>query len=172
MTQPRKSESIVSVNAKLTAFDLRHLRYRDATTVIEEGRFVIDDGTTGFGRLAINTDGVAYINFLVSSAPSVLDEQTDPFDPSAPVQALEAGGLAGIQGSGIELGIPLDRWYNAAVSVPAVGKHVTLNTLALGAGKPEAIATGSLTGLISFGVITRIVGDTVFFLFNSIGTRY
>lgn len=170
MTQPRKSEAIVSVNAKWTAFDMRHLRYRDATTVVEEGRFVVEDGTTGFGRLALNTDGVAYVNFLVSSATSVLDEQTDPFDPSAPVQALEAGGLAGIQGAGIELGVPLSRWYNAGVSVPVVGKHVCLN--AAGVGKPEAIATGALAGRISFGVITRIVGQQVFFLFNSVGMRY
>ena len=170
MTQNRKSESIVSVNAKLTAFDLRALRYRDATTVVEEGRFVINDGTTGFGRLAINTDGVAYVNFLVSSAPSVLDEQTDPFDPSAPVQALEAGGLSGICGSGIELGIPIDRWYDTTTNPPAVGRHVCLQ--ATTPGMPEAIATGALSGRISFGVITRIEGQTVFFLFSSIGARY
>jgi len=170
MTMPRKSESIVTVNAKFTAFDLKHLRYRDATTVVEEGRFVTEDGTTGFGRLAVDTDLVAYVNFLVSSAPSVLDEQTDPFDSSAPTQALEAGGLAGIQGSGIELGIPLDRWYNAGVSVPAVGKHVTLNSA--GGGKPEAIAAGSMSGVVSFGVITRIVGNTIMFLFSAIGNQY
>jgi len=170
MTMPRKTESIVTVNAKFTAFDLKHLRYRDATVVVEEGRFVTEDGTTGFGRLAINTDMVAYVNFLVSSAPSVLDEQTDPFDSTAPVQALEAGGLAGIQGAAIELGIPLDRWYNAGVSVPAVGKHVTLQ--ATTPGMPEAIAGGSMSGLISFGVITRIVGNTVMFLFSALGNKY
>jgi hypothetical protein len=172
MTQPRKSESIVSVNAKLTAFDLKHLRYRDASVVVEEGRFVIEDGTTGFGRLAIGTDGVAYVNFLVSSAPSVLDEQTDPFDPSAPVQALEAGGLAGICGAGIELGIPMNRWFDTTTNPPAVGKHVCLESSAGYEGMPEAIATGALSGRISFGVITRIVGQQVMFLFNAVGVRY
>jgi len=29
MTMPRKSESIVTVNAKFTAFDLKALRYRE-----------------------------------------------------------------------------------------------------------------------------------------------
>ena len=170
MTMASKSESIVTVNAKWTAFDLKHLRYRDGTTVVNEGRLVTEDGTTGFGRLAVDTDGVAYVNFLVSSAPSVLDSQTDPFDPSAPVQTLEAGGLAGIQGGGIELGVPLDRWYDSGTAVPAVGKHLCLH--ASGVGMPWAVATGSLSGKISFGVITRIVGDTIMFLFNAVGTRY
>jgi hypothetical protein len=168
MTMPRKSESIVTVNAKFTAFDLKALRYRDPSVVIEEGRFITEDGATGYGRLAVNTDKVAYVNFLVSSAPSVLDEQTDPFDPSAPVQGLEAGGLSGICGAGIELGVPLDRWYDTTSNPPAVGKHVCLN--AAGAGKPEALT--SPTGRVSFGVITRIVGQTVMFLFSALGHQY
>jgi len=174
MTQERKSESIVTINAKFSSFNFETLSWRDRTTIVEEGRFVTHD-TTGYARLAIETDKVAYPNFLVSSAPSVTDFQSDPFDPSSPAQALEAGGLSGIQGAGIELAIPRDRWYVAAspANDPAVGKHVTIAPVAAPAadhGKPQAVAV--VTGLISFGVITKIRGDTIFFMYNSIGTQY
>ena len=175
MTQERKSESIVTINAKFSSFNFEKLNWRDRTTTVEEGRFVTHD-TSGYGRLADETDLIAYVNFLVSSAPSVQDFQSDPFDPTSPVQALEGGGLSGVQGGGIELAIPLARWYVAAspANDPAVGKHVTIAPGAAPAadhGKPAAVAAPA-AGLISFGVITKIRGDTIFFMYNSIGTQY
>jgi len=176
MTQERKSESIVTINAKFSSFNFEKLNWRDLTSTVEEGRFVTHD-TTGYARLADENDLVAYVNFLVSSAPSAQDSQTDPFDPSAPNQALLAGGLSGIQGGGIELAIPLDRWYVAAspANDPAVGKHVTITPNAAPAadhGKPQAVAAGAIGGKVSFGVITKLRGDTIFFMYNSIGTQY
>ena len=176
MTQERKSESIVTINAKFSSFNFEKLNWRDRTTVVEEGRFVTHD-TSGYARLADETDLVAYVNFLVSSAPSVTDFQSDPFDPSSPVQGLEAGGLSGIQGGGIELAVPLDRWYIAAspANDPAVGKHVTITPAAAPAadhGKPQAVAAAAIAGLVSYGVITKLRGDTIFFMYNSIGTQY
>lgn len=176
MTQERKSESIVTVNAKFSSFNFEKLNWRDATTIVEEGRFVTHD-SGGFARLADETDLVAYVNFLVSSAPSVTDFQSDPFDPTSPSQALLAGGLSGIQGGGIELAIPLDRWYVAAspANDPAVGKHVTIAPVAAPAadhGKPAAFLPGSIGGLVSFGVITKIRGETIFFMYTSIGNQY
>jgi hypothetical protein len=175
MTQERKSESIVTINAKFSSFNFEKLNWRDRTVTVEEGRFVTHD-TSGYARLADETDLVAYVNFLVSSAPSVTDFQSDPFDPTSPEQALEAGGLSGIQGGGIELAIPLNRWYVPAspANDPAVGKHVTIALNAAPAaehGKPVAIAAPA-AGSISFGVITKIRGDTIFFMYNSIGTKY
>ncbi len=176
MTQERKSESIVTINAKFSSFNFATLNWRDRTTTVEEGRFVTDDAS-GFARLADETDLVAYVNFLVSSAPSVTDFQSDPFDPTSPVQALEAGGLSGITGGGIELAIPLERWYVAAspANDPAVGKHVTIAAAAAPTadhGKPAAVAAASIGGLVSFGVITRIKGETIFFMYTSIGNQY
>lgn len=176
MTQERKSESIVTINAKFSSFNFEKLNWRDRTTVVEEGRFVTHD-TSGYARLADENDLVAYVNFLVSSAPSVTDFQSDPFDPTSPVQGLLAGGLSGIQGGGIELAIPLDRWYIAAspANDPAVGKHVTITPAAAPAddhGKPQAVAAGAIAGLISFGVITKVRNETIFFMYNSIGTQY
>jgi len=175
MTQERKSESIVTINAKFSSFNFEKLNWRDRTVVVEEGRFVTHD-TNGYGRLSDENDLVAYVNFLVSSAPSATDYQSDPFDPTSPVQALEAGGLSGIQAGGIELAIPLSRWYVAAspANDPAVGKHVTIAPGAAPAadhGKPAAVVAPA-AGLISFGTITKIRGETVFFMYNSIGTQY
>ena len=177
MTQERKSESIVTINSKFSAFNFKKLNWRDALATVDEGRFVINDAATDRARLADETDGVAYVNFLVSSAPSVQDFQSDPFDPSSPVQPLEGGGLSGIEGGGIELAIPLNRWYIAAspANDPAVGKYVCIAPAAAPAadhGKPQAILAASLGGLISYGVITEVRGETIFFLFNSIGQRH
>jgi hypothetical protein len=176
MTQERKSESIVTINAKFSSFNFEKLNWRDRTTVVEEGRFVTHD-TSGFARLADENDLVAYVNFLVSSAPSVTDFQSDPFDPSSPEQGLLAGGLSGIQGAGIELAIPLERWYVPAspANDPAVGKHVIIapgGAPAADHGKPVAEAAAAIGGDISFGVITKIRGETIFFMYNSIGTQY
>lgn len=176
MTQERKSESIVTINAKFSSFNFEKLNWRDRTITVEEGRFVTHD-TSGYARLADETDLVAYVNFLVSSAPSVTDFQSDPFDPSSPVQALEAGGLSGVQAGGVELAIPLDRWYIAAspANDPAVGKHVTITPNAAPAadhGKPAAVLPAAIAGLVSYGVITKIRGDTIFFMYNSVGNQY
>jgi hypothetical protein len=175
MTQERKSESIVTINAKFSSFNFEKLNWRDRTTTVEEGRFVTHD-TSGFARLADENDLVAYVNFLVSSAPSVTDFQSDPFDPTSPEQALEGGGLSGVQGAGIELAIPLPRWYVAAspANDPAVGKHVCITASAaptVNHGMPYAIAAPA-AGLISFGVITKIRGETIFFMYNSVGIQY
>lgn len=171
--QDRKSESVVTINAKFSSFNFEKLRFRDAVNVIEEGRFVCHDATTGYARKAIETDPVVFVNFLVSSAPSVQDFQADAFDANSPVQPLEAGGLSGIEGAGIELGIPSERWYDIVTFPPAVGKYV-LCFNAGGAvadqGKPRALAAGALApGDITFGVITKIRGSQIFFIFSSLG---
>ena len=176
MSQERKSESIVTINAKFSSFNFEKLNWRDRATTVEEGRFVTHD-PSGYARLADETDLVAYVNFLVSSAPSVTDFQSDPFDSTSPVQALEAGGLSGVQGGGIELAIPLDRWYIAAspANDPAVGKHVCIAPAAAPAadsGKPLAVLPAAIGGLASFGVITKIRGETIFFMYTSIGNQY
>jgi hypothetical protein len=34
------------------------------------------------------------------------------------------------------------------------------------------VAPGAIGGLVSYGVITKLRGDTIFFMYNSIGTQY
>lgn len=173
--QERKSESIVTINSKFSAFNFKQLNWRDATVTVREGMFLTKDGTTGRGRFAVKTDLVAYINFLVSSAPSVLDSQQDNFDYTSPVQALEAGGLSGIESGGIEVGIPLDLWFQngGLAAAPAVGLYVQVadpgdgGYTAADAGKPKAvIAPVAAEGV--FGVITEIRGQQVMFHFVSL----
>lgn len=173
MAQERKSESVVTVNAKLSSYNLMALNFRGATE-IPEGRLVIPDPTTGIARAVDETDKIAYMNFLASTAPSVQDYQADYFDSQSPVQPLPAGGLSGIAGSGIELGLEKYLWFNYGTDDPTPQKYVLAadtghgSYTAADAGKVWAQATPGV-GAFTFGVITRVKGNTVFFMFSSIG---
>lgn len=173
MGQERKSEGVLTVNAKLSRYDLMALNYR-GTTLLGEGRLVIPDAATGRARAVLPADMFAYMNFLASSVPSVSDYQSDYFDQSAPVQPLEAGGLSGINGASLELALEMAEWFKYATDVPAPGKYVVAADpldpayVAADAGKVWALAAPG-AGTFSFGRITRLKGNTVFFLFTAIG---
>lgn len=176
MAQERKSEGVLSINAKLSRYDIMKLNYR-GSALIGEGRLVVSDAATGRARAAVPADMFAYMNFLASSATSVSDYQADYFDPSSPVQPLEAGGLAGINGSSIELGLETSEWFNYAGDPPTPGKYVVAADplhgayTAADAGKVHALAAPGV-GVSSYGVITRVSGNVAFFLFSSIGLKH
>lgn len=160
------SQSIVWVNSKVGAYNIKPLEYRDPSAEIGEGILVAKDATSKKGRVAANTDPVVFVNFYSTERMTARDFQSDPITDDTSI-AQYAGGLSGIEGAAIEIGIPLALWD--AAKAPAIGDYVGVGATL---GLPLAILPSAVSGLIVFGRITDIDGaNRVIFEFSSLGEQ-
>jgi len=153
----RKTTSVVRLNSKLSATDLEH--FDDGGVDIAEGILIAEDAN-GKAKIAVATDRAAFMNFLSTDHGSVRDSTRDVFDPSAPVLTRSTGGLTGIIGRETPIGLHKSLWDGT----PAKDELVTVGT----GGKPKGVAAGSISTTPHFGVIHRVRGDYIWFLFKSV----
>lgn len=154
----RKTTSVVRLNSKLSAVDLEH--FEDGGVTIAEGVFMNEDAN-GKAQLATGSCREAFLNFLDTGHGSVRDTVADHFDESAPSLTFSTGGLTGIIGRHTPIGLHKSRWNGT----PSKGELVTVNNAD---GKPKGVATGSISTTPHFGIIHRVRGDYIWFLFNSV----
>ena len=160
------SQTTVWINSKVGAYNLKKLEYRDPSTEIGEGRPIAKDSTSKKGRLADNTDNVVYINFYSTERMTSRDYQKDPITDDTEI-ALSAGGLSGVEGSSIEVGIPVSLWDTGRT--PTIGDYVCVHA---SSGKFESVIPGSITGRITFGRITDIDGaNRAIFEYSTLGEQ-
>lgn len=156
----RKSTSVVRLNSKLSAGNLEH--FEDGGVAIAEGLFINEDAN-GRAQLATVGDREAFINFLSTTHGSVRSDTEDKFDTTAPVMSHSTGGLTGIIGNATPIGLHKSLWVGG---VATKGHLVTIGA----GGKPESKVKGGggMATTPHFGVIHRVRGDFIWFLFNSI----
>jgi len=153
----RKTTSVVRLNSKLSATDLEH--FEDGGVDIAEGILIAEDAN-GKAKIAVVTDRAVFVNFLDTDHGSVRDSTKDVFDPTAPVLTRSTGGLTGIIGRETPIGLHKSLWDGT----PARGELVTVGTV----GKPKGVAPASIATTPHFGVIHRVRGDFIWFLFKSV----
>jgi len=163
----RKSQTMVTLNAKLSNVDLQTIPY-DGTSAFLEGA-PVKFGSTGLAAVptgsatAVSTETV-YINFVDSTRTDVIDVQGDPFqDMGLPSIKLGASGhLTGIRGSGIDIGLPASRWAGGVL--PTVGQGVYIND------SPDNTLFSAETVTAThayYGIIERISNGRAHFFFTS-----
>lgn len=152
----RKTTSVVRLNSKLSAVDLEH--FEDGGVDVAEGIFINED-SGGKAQLAGGSDREVFLNFLSTSHGSVRDVVRDNFDDTAPDLSHSTGGLTGIIGRQTPIGLHKSLWDGS----PAKGELVTVGT----DGAPKGVAAGSISTTPHFGVIHRVRGDFIWFLFHS-----
>jgi len=161
MARFRKTQTKVTLNAKISNVDLQTIPY-DGTTAFIEGAPVMFGAN---GNAATPTTGVAgydpiYINFVDSTRSDVLDTQGDPFQDDLATLALGASGhLTGIRGSGIDIGLPASCWTDGVL--PAIGEGVHVGTGGL--LDTTAVAVGGLY----YGIIERVSHGRAHFCFTT-----
>jgi hypothetical protein len=153
----RKTTSVVRLNSKLSATDLEH--FEDGGVDVAEGIFVNEDAN-GKAKIAVGTDREAFINFLSTSHGSVRDVVKDYFDETAPDLSFSTGGLTGIIGRQTPIGLHKSLWDGGAATK---GHLVTVGT----GGKPKSVVSGSIGTTPHFGVIHRVRGDYIWFIFST-----
>jgi hypothetical protein len=158
----RKSQTLVTLNAKLSSVNLKTVK-TDGSVVIAEGQpFKI--GSTGYAATAETSSpdsaSVVFLNFTASDRTDVTFFQGDPTDSTAPELGIEGGGLAGIVGNGCEVGLPAVCWHGG--TLPTFGQYVKIN------GSSGLFAGTSATADDAFyGIIHQVTNGRAFFLFNS-----
>jgi hypothetical protein len=160
MSDSRKSESTVTINAKPSSFNIRALRAPAAGTDIAEGLFITE--SSGRAALAGAADRLVFLNFLTSDAGSTRDTVAEHFSGPSPSIQVDTGGSSGIIGNGIEVAIPLDVADVTAVGTPSLGDLVTSGA----SGVPTVIASAGATPF--HGIVSRVERGKVFFHFDSI----
>lgn len=157
----RKTTSIVRLNSKLSAANLEHLE--DGGVDIAEGIFIAED-TDGKAKIATASEQSVFLNFLDTDNQTVRDNQKDYFDSTAPELPAQGGGLTGIIGSNVPIGLHKSLWD--VQGTPARGDLVIVGT----GGKPKNQPYASIgANTPYFGVIHRIRGEYLWFLFTSTG---
>jgi hypothetical protein len=153
----RKTTSVVRLNSKLSATDLEH--FEDGGVDVAEGVFINEDAN-GKAKIALGTDREVFINFLATSHGSVRDEVKDYFDESAPDLSFSTGGLTGIIGRQTPIGLHKSKWIGGTATK---GHLVTVGA----GGLPESVAKGSISTTPHFGVVHRVRGDYIWFIFQT-----
>ena len=162
MAFPRKTRSKVTPNAKWTSLNVRTLPY-DSSFVAADGQPIMY-GTGGSAARVVggNTDvATIFINFVESSRSDIATSQGDPFVGELPDTAIATGGLAGIEGNGLDIGLAPSCWATGVL--PAIGEGVFVEA-ASGLFTTEALAAGSFY----YGVINRLDQNQAFFKFDSL----
>ncbi len=169
MARARKSQTLVSMNSKISAVNLKTVPFH-GDLVFEEGMpFTLDaQGVAakpvGDGAAAAGAE-IVFVNYVDSTRNDVIDTQGDPFSKHGydPHSIAESGKLTGIVGNGIEIGLPASRW--AAGAFPSIGEAVFTDS-ATGYFDAEAPAAGRYY----CGIVTAIRDDRAFFMFTSRST--
>ena len=166
MTMPyerydRQTLESINIESKYSNRDIITLKYK-GDTAINQGLFIREDATTGYARVCTNTDNLAYLNWSKSTMTTIPQWQQDKFDPTAPTVLLPTGGLAGLKGDGATLVSATLGVFDPA-RTPVVGDYIRVGA----GGKPLAIASGAIAGIILFGVVQKVDADRVLFAFST-----
>lgn len=157
----RKTQTKVTLNAKLSNVDIQAMRWDGQDAFIEGAP--IKFGATGYaaqptgGNTSFET---VYINFVDSTRSDVEFRQGNPYDPALGSLHIDSGGLAGIRGSGIDVALPRECWDGGVL--PAVGEGVFVD------GTSKLFVTEAVAALsLYYGIIERIENDRAHFFFTS-----
>lgn len=163
MARPRKTQTKVTLNAKISNVDLQTIPYDGSVAFIEGAP--VKYGATGVaaqptGGATVGSETI-YVNFVDSTRTDVIDSQGDPFqDDLSALNLGDSGHLTGIRGSGLDIGLPASCWHGGVL--PAVGEGVIINaTSKLWEGSTVAV------GEFYYGIVERIEGDRAHFFFTS-----
>jgi len=185
-----KTSFVVRVDAKAEGFERISMpRGED----VPEGGFMVRDAQ---GRGVNPADALArmvYINFSNPDAPQTKDRQTiNEVGGSTFGVELSSGGYAGINGSGLRIGLPFTDQFFVAADIPLIraeGSGAVLNLkreLGAGAARFGEIKFGLAPagvlpspgvaddGGLTFGIVDLIeaggtAGELIWFTFNSQG---
>ena len=191
-----KTSFVVRVDAKAEGFE--RISMPRGEDVPEGGLMVKDAQGRGVNPVVDPGSGdievtQVYINFSNPNAPQTRDRQSiNEVGGATFAVDLSSGGYAGINGSGLRIGLPLtDQFFIAAdiatIRARGAGELLNLGIEATGGaarfgemkfGVPATaktlVATTSTDGGLAFGVIDQIeaggtAGEIIWFTFNSLG---
>ena len=161
----RNSKETLNYSTKIELAHLKNVPYT-GTALIAQGVFVKRNATTQMAELAAVTDQFTYLNWTPSTMMTVKDSQACVLDSTIAPVGLVAGGLSVFEGYGDEFDILTSSMDTTIIGhTPAIGDYLVVGT----DSKPAAVAPASIAGLISFGRITRIIGNRTWFVYNSTG---
>ena len=163
----RKTLNKMNINATVGSYNILSVPYT-GSDFIDQGRAITRDATTKKARFATSSDTQTLLNWSPSDMTTVKDWQTNVFDDNAPVQPLEAGGLAGVVGNNVPVHIKTSEFDTAGAY--AIGNYICISPTT--PGQLIGVAPGSISGKISFGQIYNVEGGRVFFYYNSIGVSH
>ncbi len=169
----RKTQSNVTVNAKLSSLNLQKIAIDGSVTGgFAEGAPVSMDTSNGYAALptgcspaATTGNKVVFINWVDSDRSDVSFIQRDPTDPTAPSMHIDGGGLSAIVGNMIDIGLPPSLWEGGAL--PTVGHAVYVNS----AGTKFQAAALTAGGTY-YGRVYRVYNGRAHFFFHSVPCVY
>lgn len=170
----RKTQSLVTVNAKQSSFNIQKVALLDASLSFAEGAPVKINSTTGGAALptgcspaAVAGNAVVLLNWVDSDRSDVAFIQRDPTDDTAPSTgiAIEGGGLACIIGNGIDIGLPASAWEGGGL--PTIGHGVYVNTAGTKFHAAAVVAGGTY-----YGRVWRLYNGRAHFIFHSVPQVY
>lgn len=170
----RKTQSLVSLNTKLSAVNIMTIA-TDGATSFAEGAPVTINATTGKAATAsgqsplVAVPKAVFVNFVDSDRSDVGFIQTDKFDSTAPSINVTGGGLACIVGNGVDIGLGAASWEGGAL--PTIGYAVTISAdgTQFAAESPTAVNNASPSNAHTYyGLVYRHYNGRAHFLFNSV----
>jgi hypothetical protein len=164
----RKSQTLVSVNSKLSAVNIMTVPI-DGSATFAAGQPIKLDTSTGKAAACAAGDSPAvanppavFINWFASTRSDVAFIQGDGFDDTAPDVHIDGGGLAAIVGNVVDVGLPASLW--AAGSLPTVGSVVRISAATPTKFGVDATPTA---GSAYYGKVYRHYNGRAYFLFSS-----
>lgn len=167
----RKSQTLVSVNSKLSAVNIMTVPIDGSATFAAGQPIKLDTSTGKAAACAGGASGdspasanppVVFINWFASSRSDVSFIQGDGFDDTAPDVHIDGGGLAAIVGNLVDVGLPASLW--AAGQLPTVGSVVRISGTTPTKFGVDATPT---TGAAYYGKVYRHYNGRAYFLFSS-----
>ena len=167
----RKSQTLVSVNSKLSAVNIMTVPIDGSTSFAAGQPIKLSStgkasacsitGASGDSPLTANPQAL-FINWFDSDRSDVSFIQKDGFDETAPDVHVDGGGLAAIVGNIVDIGLPASCW--AAGSLPAVGSVVRVSSSNAAKFGVDATPTA---GAAYYGKVYRQYNGRAYFLFSS-----
>lgn len=167
----RKTQSNVTLNAKLSSVNLQRIALKDTTSFAEGAPVKIDSTTggaalpTGCSPAAVAGNAVVFMNWVDSDRSDVAFIQRDPTDANAPTMYIEGGGLTGILGNDVDVGLPTSLWEGGAL--PTIGYGVYIN-----AAGDKWQAAAIVAGGTYYGRVYRHYNGRAHFIFHSVPQVY
>lgn len=168
----RKTQSNVTLNAKLSSVNLQRIALKDTSSFVEGAPVKIDETTggaalpTGCSPAAVAANSVVFVNWVDSDRSDVAFIQQDKTDSTAPTMYVDGGGLTGILGNDVDVGLPASLW-NHSGALPTVGYGVYISSAG---DKWQAAAI--VAGGTYYGRIYRHYNGRAHFIFHSVPHVY
>jgi hypothetical protein len=168
----RKTQSNVTLNAKLSSVNLQRIALKDDSS-FSEGAPVKIDATTGGAAIPLGcspaaeaANAVVFMNWVDSDRSDVAFIQQDKTDSTAPTMYIEGGGLTGILGNDVDVGLPASLW-NHSGQLPTINYGVFIS-----AAGTKWQAEAIVAGRTYYGRIYRHYNGRAHFIFHSVPHVY